>query len=152
MACVSATVIVSSSQTQINTPAAAVITVTGLAGIRGPAGGQFIYIPSAASLSGHRAVKILNGVAYYCDGSNGLDTGLAVGITCCANDSNDPTRIQLFGEHNETSWSWADGPVYVGVAGLLTQSLDNLEFLQQIGIATSATQLIINPQPAIRRQ
>lgn len=152
MACVSATVIVNSSQTQINTQAAALITVTGLAGIRGPAGGQFIYIPSASSLSGHRAVKIIDGVAHYCDGSNGADTGLAIGITCCANDTNDRSRIQLFGEHNESSWAWADGPVYVGVAGLLTQSLDNLEFIQQIGIATSSTQIIINPQPAIRRQ
>lgn len=102
------------------------------------------------NLSGHRAIRVAAGLAYYCDGTNSAHTGLCIGITAGAATAGDDATVQTVGLMTEPSWTWTEGPVFVGASGILTQSLSGLAFIQQVGIATSATTLDINPQLPIR--
>jgi hypothetical protein len=118
-------------------------------GPQGPPGGHVISISSANSLEPHRAVQIYNGVALYCDGGNIYDAGLAVGLTTCGCDFADRSIIQLLGTHIEDTWTWQPGPVYVGIAGQLTQSVAGLAFVQQIATAIAPDRIIIDPRPVV---
>lgn len=101
---------------------------------------------AGTNLSGHRAIRVSNGLAYVADGSNAAQAGRAIGISTGAALLGDDVTIQTAGSITEPSWSWTDGPVFIGVNGILTQSLVGLAFVQQVGVSTSATSLDINPQ------
>ena len=122
---------------------------TGPQGPKGDAAVSFI-VPAGQMLSGQRAVKVLNGQAWLCDGSNVSDAGRCVGITTGAAQSGANVIIQTRSVLIDPAFNFNAGPVYVGVNGLLTQALTGLVFLQQVGQAISQTQLDINPQLAIR--
>jgi hypothetical protein len=134
-------------------PVTTTVEVTGLAGIRGPQGepgpageGVVSQVHEAATnLSGHRAIRVVSGLAYVCDGSNASHAGRCIGISTGAVVAGDDVNIQTSGLLTEPSWNWADGPVYVGASGVLTQSLAGLAYIHQIGLAVSATQIDINP-------
>jgi len=58
--------------------------------------------------------------------------------------------VQTLGTLTESSWDWNDGPIYAGDNGQLAQSMTGL-FMQQMGVATNATAMNINPQSAVIR-
>lgn len=109
----------------------------------------FVTVPAAVNLSGHRAVKVVNGAADYCDAATQSDAGLAIGMTTGAVVAGDDATIQTVGSITEPSWTWTTGPVFVGFNGGLTQSLVGLTFVQRLGIATSSTTVDLNPQQPI---
>lgn len=151
MSLVSVTLLINTLQIEVGTPVSAQIEVSGAVGIRGPQGesGQEFTVQAGATLSGHRAVKILNGLAYYCDATDPLDIGKAIGITTGASVMGDDINVHFHGLLAESSWNWIAGPVYVGSNGLLTQDPNGLAFAQQIGVAVSEKSLNVNCQLAI---
>lgn len=122
----------------------------GIQGIPGIAGGNVVQVVAGETLSGHRAIRLSNGLAYYCDASNLDHAGTVIGISTGAALVGETVNVQTLGVLNESSWSWIDGPIYVGTNGQLTQSITGL-FMQQIGVATNATAMNINAQLAIAR-
>lgn len=127
------------------------INVAGAPGIRGPKGedGQAVNIQTfeaGANLSGHRAIRVSAGLAYVCDGATAAHAGRCIGVSTGAAAQGDATLIQTIGVLTEPSWSWIEGPVFVGADGILTQSLAGLAFIQQVGVAVSSTTVDINPQ------
>ena len=127
----------------------AYVTTLANPGPQGPKGepGDISQIHEAATnLSGHRAIRIAAGLAYYCDGTDSAHTGRCIGITQGAVSAGDDATVQTVGLMTEPSWTWTEGPVYVGANGVLTQSLAGLAFIQQVGLAVSATSIDINPQ------
>jgi hypothetical protein len=100
---------------------------------------------AGTNLSGHRAIRVLSGVAYLCDGTNAAHIGRAIGISTGAAVAGADVEVQTAGLLTEPSWTWADGPVFVGASGVLTQSMVGMAYIHQIGLAVSATQIDINP-------
>ncbi len=123
----------------------------GSQGIPGPAGGSIIQKIAGETLSGHRAVRISNGFVYYCDAANIHHAGTAIGVSTGAALISDTVNIQMLGDLIELGWNWNEGAVFVGINGQLTQTLTNLLFVQQIGVAVNSTELNINPQLAVLR-
>lgn len=123
------------------------LAVPGPQGAKGDAGEAVVTQAheAATNLSGHRAIRVAAGLAYLCDGSNAEHIGRAIGISTGAATAGADVSVQTAGSLTESSWNWNDGPVYVGTAGVLTQSLSGLAYVHQIGLAVSATQIDINP-------
>ena len=162
MALVDCTVTVHPNDTVVSTTAATSVQVSaavnevqvqGAAGIRGPKGEKgdpgegFVTQahPAGTTLSGHRALRVSGGLAYICDGADRVQAGRCIGIGLNAALEGDDVTIQTAGSVSEPSWNWSEGAVFVGVNGTLTQSLLGLAFIHQLGVATSPTQIDINP-------
>lgn len=122
----------------------------GIPGIPGPAGGASFQKLAGEVLSGHRAVRIEGGKAYYCDGNNPLHVGSCIGISLNAAIVNDAVNIQALGEVTEPSWSFSEGPLFVQGGGQIS-STPGLAFTQEIGRVVNATTLFLNVQQAILR-
>lgn len=101
------------------------------------------------AISAKRVVKLFNGLMYLADATNLADVGKVVGITLNAGSAGDSITYQYSSTIDDTAWTWVEGPIYLGSAGQLTQSLVGLTFLQQIGIAIGETEMLIDIEPAI---
>ena len=121
--------------------------IPGPQGAKGEAGDAVVtqIHEAATNLSGHRAIRVVAGLAYVCDGGNASHVGRAIGVSTGAATAGFDVSVQTAGILTESGWAWTDGPVYVGASGVLTQSLSGLAYIHQIGIAVSATQIDINP-------
>jgi hypothetical protein len=122
----------------------------GIQGPAGPAGGSIPQFTAGENLSGHRAIRLSGGLAYYCDAATLAHAGTAIGITTGAALSGDLANMQTLGIISDPSWNFVNGPVYVGSAGVLTQ-VPNGVFVQQIGVSGKSTELNIAPQLAVLR-
>lgn len=135
--------------TTLGSPSALITTVSvpGPQGAKGDPGEANVTQSHEAgtNLSGHRAIRVASGLAYVCDGTNAAHIGRAIGISTGAAVAGADVEVQTAGLLTEPSWTWADGPVFVGASGVLTQSVVGLAYLHQIGLAVSATQIDINP-------
>lgn len=124
--------------------------IQGIQGPAGPAGGSIPQFTAGENLSGHRAIRLHNGLAYYCDSTTLAHAGTAIGVSTGAALAGDPVNVQTIGIVAEPSWTWSDGPVYVGPNGSLSQTISGV-FVQQIGVAGNSTELNIAPQLAVLR-
>lgn len=130
------------------------VSTVSVPGPQGPKGdsGDAADVPTfeaGENLSAKRAIRVENDLAYYADGSNASQAGKALGVSVGAVSAGDTVTVRMTGMITEPTWTLTEGPVFVGSNGQLTQSLAGLAFIQQIGVAVSATQININPQLAI---
>ncbi len=130
------------------------IRVVGPMGPQGPAGAGGgagdLLVNAAKALSGHRAVLLTAvGTADYPDLSAPLDGGLIAGVTTGAAAAGAEIAIRTGGLLSEPSWAWTRGPVFAGDNGVLTQVPPAGAWVRQIGVAVSATQINIAPNPVI---
>lgn len=110
----------------------------------GELGAAFVEFPAAIDLGGHRAVRLLAGEAIYADHASIIDANVVLGITRGAAAAGAVAQIQFGGLMTEPSWSWTpDLPVFVGVAGVLTQTPPASGFSLIVGIATRPIQILI---------
>lgn len=110
----------------------------------GEAGGAALSLIAGAALGGHRAVRSLAGVAVYADCETLADAALVLGITQGAASEGAPVFVQTSGLMTEPSWSWTpDLPVFVGFAGVLTQTPPAIGYRLIVGVATRADQIHI---------
>lgn len=131
------------------------ISKPGIAGPPGPAGGvdplQVTRIAQGA-MSGHRAVKAVAGnqVSYASADTVG-DAMIFLGVTTTAADSGENIAVVTQGRIVEPSWNWVpDGRIFIGANGVLTQDQNpSWAFTRIVAIALSATEIFVNPQPAI---
>lgn len=115
--------------------------------------GLSLSMTAGESLGGHRAVRIATGnLAVYASASQPSTVSSVVGITSGAAALGDTVLVLLDGSRvAEPSWAWAVGPVYLGENGLLTQTLPSVGAVKEIGVALSATELLVRIQPEIVR-
>lgn len=110
----------------------------------GAAGGSALSLIAGAALGGHRAVRSLAGAVVYADCETLADASLVLGITQGAAGEGAPVQVQTMGLMTEPSWSWVpDLPVFVGLAGVLTQTPPAAGYRLIVGIATRADQIHI---------
>lgn len=122
-------------------------------GPRGPAGpsGAATLIETAAPISGHSAVACnASGLLIPADCTLLAHRGAVIGVTDSAYAAGADAEVKTDFVLEHAGWTWAPGPVFVGVAGALTQTLPpGAVFSQVVGQALAATQLLVDLQPPI---
>ncbi len=103
---------------------------------------------AGGDLSGHRAVRLSALGVVYPDITLPQHAGTVIGVTAGAAASGRAVVVQHSGLLVEPSWAWTpDVPVYVGPAGVLTQSFalgPGQRWLQILGWAISPTSINID--------
>lgn len=124
------------------------VVAVGLPGATGAAGGT-ISVLAADICCGHRVVCCsLGSIRHAC--SNEPDhAGSVIGITKNAANPGEGLVIVTSGIMDEPSWSFTPGAVFVGLDGSLVQEPPQTGFVQQVGVAVSATRLIVSLGPVI---
>ena len=117
-------------------------------------GGLGLAIEAVAgeAIGGHRVVVLdAAGLAFYADQSNPNHMGLVAGVSQGAASLAAAVNIMVKGRIIEPSWSWTPfAPVFLGLNGLLTQTVPTTGFLLVVGTAFDATSIFVNPsQPVI---
>ena len=123
----------------------------GRQGSPGPAGGATTVTVGSLPLSGHSAVAVdAGGLLIKADCTNPAHQGAVLGLLAGAYSPGDEAVVQTAFTLEHTGWAWTPGPVFVGVAGQLTQSLPvGAVFSQTVAHALSATRVLVDVQPPI---
>lgn len=140
--------VVSVAVTETPVPIIATALQQGPAGAQGPQGpsGVVMFTGIAGeNLSGHRVVTVDGSGQYvYCSDIYGL------ALTTGAALAGDSVELQAMGEIEEPSWAWTPkAPVYQTGLGQLTQSVPTSGFIREVGIALTATKILLTFQSPI---
>lgn len=105
---------------------------------------------AAQALGGHRVVKpVANGEVDYASHDVPTDGDLILGITKHAAVAGDTITVTTGGTMENTSWTWAIGPIYCGLNGVLTQTVPATGFMCRVAKALSPTVIFVNVEEAI---
>lgn len=121
---------------------------TGPQGPAGPAGaaGAVHSKTASAAIGGHRVV-VADGAdgVLVADPTSAAHLHSVLGITEGAAVEDDAISVRFAGEMTEDSWSWTpDAPIYVGLAGVLTQTPPvGAAWLRIVAVAVSATRIVV---------
>lgn len=123
----------------------------GIQGIQGPAGGTTTVTVGATPLSGHSAVAVdAAGLLIQADRTNPAHRGAVLGLLANAYSPGDQAVVQTAFTLEHSGWTWSPGPVFVGTAGQLTQTLPvGAVFSQVVAHALSPTLVLVDVQPPI---
>lgn len=119
-------------------------------GSTGPAGGTTVTV-GATPLSGHSAVAVdAAGLLIQADCTNPAHRGAVLGLLANAYSPGDQAVVQTAFTLEHSGWTWSPGPVFVGTAGQLTQTLPvGAVFSQVVAHALSPTLVLVDVQPPI---
>lgn len=123
-----------------------IIAGLNLEGPPGPQGppGNALMVVAAEPLGGHRVVTASG---FLCGPEN---ANAAVGITKTASVTGDTSEVVVQGIMEEASWSWTpEAPIFVGSAGVLTQTTPSSGLIRRVGWATSPTTINVDFLPPI---
>lgn len=120
-------------------------------GVPGPAGGATTVAVGATPISGHSAVACgPDGLLIPADCTTSSHLGAVLGLVADAYSPGEEAVVQTSFVLEHAGWTWAAGPVFVGLAGQLTQTLPPAAvFAQVVGHALSATRVLVDLQPPI---
>lgn len=123
----------------------------GIQGVPGPAGGATTVTVGATPLSGHSAVAAdAAGLLIKADCTNPAHRGAVLGLLANAYSPGDQAVVQTAFTLEHAGWTWTPGPVFVGTAGQLTQTLPvGAVFSQVVAHALSPTLVLVDVQPPI---
>ena len=128
-------------------------TIATIVGPPGPAGRASFSCTASIALSGHRFVAAApDGHVRYPDIDDPEDAFLLVGLTLGAALAGAPIEVQAAGPVEEPSWTWSPGPIFVGPAGVLTQSRPGGAWLRQIATAIAPTRILLADYPSVLTQ
>lgn len=129
----------------------------GLSVMAAGAGASSLHVTgiAAAALSGHRAVTPqADGTLAYASNDNPAHVQAPLWVTSGAASAGSQADALMLGLMTEPSWAWTPGAVYLGAAGVLTQSpptaTGGAAFLVQVGTATSPTSLYVDRGQSIK--
>lgn len=123
----------------------------GIQGPQGPQGGTTPVQVGSIPLSGHSAAALsADGLLVPADCGDPAHLGAVVGVVDSAYPAGDMAVVRASLPLEHAGWTWTPGPVFVGLAGALTQTVPpGAVFIQVIGRAVSATRVLIDIQPPI---
>ncbi|MEU1550205.1 hypothetical protein [Nocardia sp. NPDC005745] len=137
-------------------PDAVAVPVPGPAGPPGGGSGSTVVVSGVAAvpLSGHRAVtRQPDGTLVYASADAPGHMHAPIWITTGAADAGAQATAVAFGEITEPSWAWTPGPLYLGLAGAITQippTAPSAYFLAQLGAATAPTSAFVDRSASIQ--
>lgn len=144
----------------IQTPAPILEIVTGgrqgpagVAGPQGPVGDVSYTYQAAVDIDAFKMVAHdAAGQLVLATNNNLIQATRVYGIATAAALTGVVTNVRMFGQVTNPAWNWtADMPIYLGEAGVLTQSVPAGagRFLLLVGYPISATSMFIRPLPPI---
>lgn len=133
------------------TPEAARVVTATRQGPPGPPGGTVLHTTGQVAISGHTAVCIAaDGTLAAADCTDPTHLGTVIGVTPSASAPGAPTAVQSSLSLVHAGWTFSPGPVFVGTAGALVQTLPvGAVFSQVVGFAVTATRIVIDIQPPV---
>jgi len=133
-----------SAETASDSLTAEVVAV-GIPG-RDGSGATDLDLVAETSIGGHRAVAVsAAGEAHHAD-PTAVGGVPVVGVSVNAATIGGSVSVRTAGVIEESGWSWAQGPVWLGADGVLTQSLPVTGTLVSIGEAIGPTRLRVDPR------
>lgn len=112
-----------------------------------------ITLPCAETILEGYAVKV-NGLGQLekCSANNLTHVNTLIGLAKQTGNIGEIITVSEDEFMTNTAWAWVpDKPVFLGVNGTLTQDTTGLLFVQQVGVALTATKIVIRiSQPFIR--
>jgi len=130
----------------IPTPSVSLLAVAqqGLPGRDGAPGG-FVDVVAGVNLGGQRMTTMLGGEAVYASCDSFEHCGFVLGLTSHAANQGHLVRVLRMGTVADAAFSWILGqPVYLGLNGVLTQTLPaEAVFSQIVGFPMSANTLFL---------
>ncbi|QFS65843.1 MULTISPECIES: hypothetical protein [Delftia] len=123
----------------------------GRQGPPGPAGDAITVKVGPLPISGHSVVACnAQGELIAADATNPAHRGAVLGVVADAYSPGDDAVVQTGFVLEHSGWTWAPGPVLVGLAGQLAQAPPTgALFSQVIGQALSTTRVLIDINPPI---
>ena len=121
--------------------------------IQGPVGvsgtSAIISYTAGANISGGIGVILNNSTAIAANSTTLAHAGKVIGITTGAVVIGNVANIQTSGELEGFSGLTINSKVYLQANGTITSTIPTTGFIQQIGIALTATKVLINIQPSL---
>lgn len=109
--------------------------------------------PSAGPIGGSKVLRhALDGTVDLASADNLAHSGVLAGVSVNAvSGAGQEVEIRRLGEFYDSGWSWIPGlPVYVGLAGVLTQTYSpSWAFVCIVGAAITPTRVDLTFEPAI---
>ena len=118
-------------------------------GIPGPAGGSAIQREAGEQLSALLLVYEEDNKVYRLLPDDDEHVFQALGLTMTAADLGEVLNVQRSGPINDSSWTWTPGPVWLGASGNLTQTPPTGGNDLMVGVALSATRILLDLQQPI---
>lgn len=104
-------------------------------------------------VGGQKVLIGTGGGVQHASGDTQSHFGKVVGISANAALAGAPVRYVASGAMTDPSFSFTEGPVYLGLSGNLTQTYPTIAggfvFAQQVATATTATRIVIAIQPPV---
>lgn len=124
---------------------------SGPPGIPGPAGGQVLQLRAGMDLSALVAVyEDESGTVWPADPDVEAHVLALLGVTVSAAQAGQPVHVQRMGHMDDSAWSWQPkGRIFLDHEGRLTQQVPQAGYDVLIGVALSATRLLLNIQDPI---
>lgn len=117
----------------------------GPAGPPGPAGGASVIYPAGEALSAARVVIIDGGEAFHFQPSDPTHQGRAYGITTAAASAGADATIQIIGEMEHASFTFAaDSILYVYNNGVIVDTDPDLAVMQVAGVSAEGDKMRID--------
>jgi len=98
---------------------------------------------ASESLAAYSVARIYDDSALVLDGSATAHVDKPRGVTLNSASIGEPVEVQVVGIIENEAWTFIEGLVYAGTAGVLTQSVSGLASTHPIGYAVSPTSLIL---------
>ena len=120
-------------------------------GIPGPAGGQVLQRKAGQDMSALVVVyEDLFGAVWPADPDVESDVLALLGVTVSAASAGHPINVQRMGHIDDSSWQWQPkGRIFLDQEGRLTQQVPESGYDVLIGVALSATRILLNIQDPI---
>lgn len=117
----------------------------GVPGQPGQSGASYLTFLADGALGGQRVVRATTaGKVGYVDPSDPVQAHAAIGLTMGAAADGVGINVQFSGEMTEPGWAWtANLPIFAGADGVPTQTPPTAGFQAAIGVAISATAMVI---------
>ncbi|GEM_PF-2840520 len=113
-----------------------------------PTPGQY---PTAIALAVHKLVALVNGQLVLAAASDVTQPDGAIGLTLNAVAAGGKPQLATSGTVQDANWNWtANQAVFVGANGAMTQTPLTIApgYYQQVGLAVSAKQVVLNLEEA----
>lgn len=102
-------------------------------------------IVAGENVSAYRALILgSGGKVWLADNATLSDRDRVIGINKTATSINDMTEVSVSGTVTNPAWNFTPGPVFVGTAGVLTQTEPSSGYVVKMGIAVTATKVLID--------
>ncbi|MNM46280.1 hypothetical protein D3C81_572170 [compost metagenome] len=118
------------------------VLATGLTPPPLPTGGESVVRQAGEAISALRAVYEKNGQVFYLDPTTAdAPVDYFLGITTSATQAGGDVIVQRSGTIDDNGWGWANGLVYVGAAGVLTQAVPTIGWELVVGASPSPARI-----------